>query len=361
MRRIARYSIAIFAVLSLIIASISPLVRTAAAPVFGPPPDSQPNPLVAPRTAVSGEAESRPPPAQAQRPGTPLSDAPATPVSGDQPPKANTPQLETTDPILRQQILDYLDSQPGRYGVAVEDLATHHVTLIDADQTFESASTYKLLVMYCVYQQLSTGKLSLDTSIAITDTDAVEDEPDSGLYVGDTVTVGYALRSMIEISSNAAAYALARTVGGWDRVVTAAEELGMMGTTRDETNGFVTTPNDMLTFLLALTQLKLVSPEASDSMLLLLARQPNNDRIPAELPDGVLVAHKTGELPEVRNDVGIVFAPGGRYVICVFGAGDKGTEADMSIAIAHVSRLAYDRYAQAPSGIQGSADQPTPR
>jgi beta-lactamase class A len=175
-----------------------------------------------------------------------------------------------------------------------------------------------------------------------------------------TFAAGDALALKVQ-SGNAASYALVRTFGGWDRVVSAASDLGMADTTRDDTDTFVTTPKDMLIFLLALTERKLVSPEASDSMLLLLARQPNNDRIPAELPDGVLVAHKTGELPGVRNDVGVVFAPGGRYVICVFGAGDEETSGELSTTIAHVSRLVYDRYAETPGANAGSAGQSDPR
>ena len=50
----------------------------------------------------------------------------------------------------------------------------------------------------------------------------------------------------------------------------------------------------------------LASPTASAQMLNLSDNQNVNDRIPALLPDGVSVAHKTGELPGVRDDGGIV-------------------------------------------------------
>lgn len=50
-------------------------------------------------------------------------------------------------------------------------------------------------------------------------------------------------------------------------------------------------------------------------MLDLLRNQGINDRIPALLPDGVSVAHKTGELPGVRNDGGIVRCGREQYIV----------------------------------------------
>lgn len=43
-------------------------------------------------------------------------------------------------------------------------------------------------------------------------------------------------------------------------------------------------------------------------MLGILARQQMNDRIPFLFPIGTRVAHKTGELKDVRHDAGVVYA-----------------------------------------------------
>ena len=53
----------------------------------------------------------------------------------------------------------------------------------------------------------------------------------------------------------------------------------------------------------------------------LLLGQQVNDRIPWFLPDEVPIAHKTGGLDRFAHDAGIVFAPGGPYLI---GAADRG-------------------------------------
>jgi beta-lactamase class A len=41
----------------------------------------------------------------------------------------------------------------------------------------------------------------------------------------------------------------------------------------------------------------------------ILARQKFNEGIPAGLPPGTRVAHKTGELTKIHHDAAIVFAP----------------------------------------------------
>src|SRR5262249_27108805 len=52
-----------------------------------------------------------------------------------------------------------------------------------------------------------------------------------------------------------------------------------------------------------------VDREASQQMIGILERQTFNDAIPAGLPAGTRVAHKTGEITKIQHDAAIVFAP----------------------------------------------------
>lgn len=244
------------------------------------------------------------------------------------------------DRALQSDLEAYLARQSGLYGVALRDLETGQTVLIDSDREFLSASTYKVLVMYRVYQQIERGALSPADALTITAADATEE--DGWIQPGETTTVGNALEAMITVSSNNAAHALTRRVGGWGSILGAARELGMSGTTL-RGGYFRTTPSDMLAFFEALAEGRLVSARASREMRALLARQTVNDRIPALLPASATVAHKTGELPGVRNDVGIVSGPNGRYAIAVFGESASTREATR--VIAEVARRAYARYA----------------
>jgi beta-lactamase class A len=74
-------------------------------------------------------------------------------------------------------------------------------------------------------------------------------------------------------------------------------------------------------------------------MVALLSRQKVNDRLPARLPRGTRVAHKTGNWDNATHDVGIVYAPSGPYVLAVLS--DLPWVAN---PIAELSRLVYDAF-----------------
>jgi beta-lactamase class A len=63
------------------------------------------------------------------------------------------------------------------------------------------------------------------------------------------------------------------------------------------------------------------------------------------LPTGTVVAHKTGTLMSIANDVGLVSLPdGGKFAIAVFVKGDtKGVDTQERV-IAELARTAYDYY-----------------
>ncbi len=51
-----------------------------------------------------------------------------------------------------------------------------------------------------------------------------------------------------------------------------------------------------------------VDAESSREMIEILERQKFNEGIPAGLPQGTRVAHKTGEITKIHHDAAIVFA-----------------------------------------------------
>ncbi|MHB1133097.1 MAG: serine hydrolase [Chloroflexota bacterium] len=243
---------------------------------------------------------------------------------------------------LQALVRAYIADQEGTHAVAINSLDGSKAVLVGAEREFAAASLFKVLVMYRVYERNAAGRLGLDSTITVTKADATEAEPEGGLPVGETVTVRRALEAMITVSSNNAAYALARVVGGWDVVRAAPRDLGLTRTRYDD--GWWTTAADMERFFVALAEGRLVNAAASEEMVSLLARQKRNDRIPALLPAGVSVAHKTGELEDVRNDAGIVEGRGVRYVIVLMSQ-----DADFSKAIkaqAQLSRLVYNFFSQ---------------
>jgi beta-lactamase class A len=71
-------------------------------------------------------------------------------------------------------------------------------------------------------------------------------------------------------------------------------------------------------------------------MVEILARQEFNEGIPAGLPPGTRVAHKTGELTKMHHDAAIVYAPRPFVlVILVRGMGGSKDSAALMADIAH--------------------------
>lgn len=68
-------------------------------------------------------------------------------------------------------------------------------------------------------------------------------------------------------------------------------------------------------------------------------------KIPANLPDGVKVANKTGELDDVENDAGIIYntAKNIDLVVC-FMSQDLTDSSEAQAVIAQDSRLIYGYY-----------------
>jgi beta-lactamase class A len=74
--------------------------------------------------------------------------------------------------------------------------------------------------------------------------------------------------------------------------------------------------------LVRLAKRSVVSPAASDEMIAILQQQYFNEGIPAQLPAGVRVAHKTGWIDKVYHDAAIVYPPQHTpYVVVILTSG----------------------------------------
>jgi beta-lactamase class A len=75
-------------------------------------------------------------------------------------------------------------------------------------------------------------------------------------------------------------------------------------------------------------------------MIAILKRQTLNDAVPAGLPPGVPVAHKTGTITRIHHDAGIVYAAR-PYVLIVLVRGIDDEKKSAAL-IATLSRIVYD-------------------
>lgn len=103
----------------------------------------------------------------------------------------------------------------------------------------------------------------------------------------------------------------------------------------------VTTAADMARLFALLLDGAVVSPEASQEMLDLLAQQTITDRLPVRLPPGTRVAHKTGNLPGIVHDAGVIYAPAGPVIVAVLSEDAEDEWAVIELA-REVAAIAYE-------------------
>jgi beta-lactamase class A len=156
---------------------------------------------------------------------------------------------------------------------------------------------------------------------------------------------------MIVTSSNLATNLLLDLVG-LEHVQNVLAELGIEGIdvrrgVEDERAfeaGIVNrvTANGLVELLRLIAEGRAYSPELSQEMLDILHDQEFNGGIPARLPKGVRVAHKTGDISTVAHDAGIVYVPERKpYIIAVLSEWSPETS-KRSSTIAAVSYAVYE-------------------
>ncbi len=184
----------------------------------------------------------------------------------------------------------------------------------DPDEQVIAASLYKLGVLAEAERRVDAGELQYEDVITIESEDITADG--SFQDAGTQLTVDEALELMITISDNGSALALWRILGGANIDATLEKAgVGNFHIALDVTEDNWATPHAIGTFFTLLAKRQLISAAASDRMLARLERQQISDRLPAQLPPGVVVAHKTGNLTGVTHDAGILYTKTGPRVV----------------------------------------------
>ena len=277
---------------------------------------------------------------------------------------AHSGTVVAPDPQLAKA-LPALESTIGKSGaevaVAFRTLDGRSEWLRRADESFHAASTMKVAVLIELYRQARHGDLRLDEPLTVRNefhslVDGSpfaldpQDDDETELYraVGETRTLAQLSELMITVSSNLATNLLMDKLGV-DNIRAGVHALGAdgMNVRRDLEDGKAfeqglnntTTASALLRLLEAIARGKAVDPESSRQMLAILERQTVNVRIPAGLPPGMRVAHKTGEITGIRHDAAIVFAAR-PFVLVVLTRGASSPEA-ASALIAEITRQLY--------------------
>jgi len=267
-------------------------------------------------------------------------------------------------PALRQDFAARIAKDTASAGVALVDLATGDTLGVNPLRRFHAASTMKVPVLIELARRIDAGDFHWNDSLTVVNrfhsiVDGSEyslnldDDSDSTLYsiTGRRVPIRTLARLMIVRSSNLATNLLVELLGA-SRINATAHALGadsilvLRGVedqkAYDQGLNNTTTARDLAVLLAALQSGRAASPASTAVALGMLKAQEFNAGIPAGLPPGTPVAHKTGWLTSVSHDAAIIYPPGRPpYVLVVL---TRGYQPDTlaSRLMADLSRLAWD-------------------
>lgn len=268
--------------------------------------------------------------------------APGSEQEGTLSPSSGTTFTDNTDSSmdnLLNQVQSLLPTDNGTWSVYVCNLLKDSDGTIN-DTPMQAASLIKLYIMGAVYENYGTIAQSHNS-----------EEIDSNIS------------AMISVSDNDAANTLVNWLGngndaaGMAKVNNFCQEHGFTSTQMNrlllagkENGDNYTSVKDCGTFLKQIYQVVNGTLPSStlanaDAMYFQLKTQQRKNKIPAQLPEGVGTANKTGELDTVENDATIIYdtAKGIDLVVCFMSQDLTDTGAAQS-TIAADARAIYGYY-----------------
>lgn len=257
-------------------------------------------------------------------------------------------------------------------GVALHDAETGLELHYKADRWFHAASTIKVPILLGVFAAIDRGDLLPHSRVHVRNRflSVVEGVPfrvESGRDANSAVhnAIGKMMRvdelayHMITTSSNLATNLLLGVIGP-DSVNKTLKELDVDDGIElkrgvedelafDKGISNMVTADGLLRILVLLSEGKAFSPALSRRMMDILHGQEFNQGIPARLPKGARVAHKTGEISTVAHDAGVIYLPKRKpYGLVILTEwAPEGT--GRSRTIATISHTIYEFLTQGPA------------
>jgi beta-lactamase class A len=241
---------------------------------------------------------------------------------------------ELTACLLQNRLAAIRERFTGVYAIAAKNLATGEEVMIDPDRPFPAASTFKIPVMVEVFRQAELGLLNLDERLPLQKSDLVKG---SGvlrsLASGLAPTIHDLLMLMIIVSDNTATNMLIDRVGGVAPInQTMHDRLGLnsiqirnridFDLIEDDNSALaVAAPLDLMKLCELMARGELISASASHGMMAIMREQHHRNQFPRYLnynqyapelsvEQTLWIANKTGSLPGMRADAGVIGMPG---------------------------------------------------
>ncbi len=249
-------------------------------------------------------------------------------------------------PDLQTHVEQAASALRGRLGCMICDGAGQRWAAWNAADRFATASVIKVAVLLALAADVDAGRSRWDQPMPI----ALENTAGGSGVIQHLTPLPYTLRDlatlMIIVSDNRATNTIIDLVGmdrintyllraGWQNTVLARRMMDLEARARGLEN--FSTPHDTADQFRRLLAGELATAATTSLLLDMLRAQTERDRLPARLAPDLAVAHKTGTLPGVLNDAGILFLPTGPVIAAVF-TNDLAVNAEGRVAIQEIGR-----------------------
>jgi beta-lactamase class A len=284
------------------------------------------------------------------------------PTSGPRPHPSIVAAISTDS--LRGRIITIAATHPGAdVAVYYHELTRQDSLAYNADVSYHAASTMKVPVMIELFKRVDSRTLSLDQTVPVENSfSSLADgspftldrngDSEVSLYtrIGRSATLGELNELMIAHSSNFATNILLKlldpkTVNATAHALGARHMTVLRGVEDDKAfeKGLnnTTTARDLGVLLTGIENGTAASRRSCAAMKTVLLRQVFNTEIPAGLPAGVQVAHKTGWISGTLHDAAIVYPKSRPPYVLVVLTRNIAREKDAQGMIADISRQVY--------------------
>lgn len=195
------------------------------------------------------------------------------------------------------------------------------------ERMMRSASLIKLYIIGEAFRQKKNGILDFSEKITMKKSDIVGGAGSlQKKAIGTIFSVNELIEIMITESDNIATNMIIERVGmknvnkfiadnGFSSSMLQRKMMDVEAIKLGREN--YTSVGDVAQFFKKIYFHELVDNESDISILNILLRQTDNDKIPALLPPTIKVAHKTGELIGAVHDAGVIFSEKGDFILCI--------------------------------------------
>ena len=298
---------------------------------------------------------------------------------------------------LERELARLAELSGGTMGVAAVHIESGRAAYLNPDVPFPMASTYKVPIAVQLLHLVDEGVLSLDKMI---DIKRPHYSPGSGMISrllndpGVSLSLLNLLELMLLISDNSATDLCLREAGGGEAVTERMRAIGIEGIKVDRSTLLLiadwvgvedvpddderdpskygelfesiskeqrdaaeeafekdprdtSTPRAMAMLLEKIWKGAILSERSTKLLIDIMTRcETGERRLKGILPEGTVVAHKTGTIGGTTNDVGVITLPGdaGHVIVAAFVKESELEVPERETAIAEAARAAHDYF-----------------